>query len=629
MKRKIICLLSVILVLVFCGSLAACDDYFQNTEIKDEYFKNVNMPLVYQIYLDYTTVAGETPLTYEEWFNTVHGDEFQKGIIPEIRKNDTTDFWEISYNNGQGWYDLKFKTETAAQKNCNHSFGQWVTICEANEYFNGIRYRNCNQCNYKNYQFKFTDDICLHSELVNIDGKPSTCTAQGLTDGKKCAKCGEIIVKQKIINKLDHVIVIDRGIEATCTTTGLTEGSHCSECGKILVVQREIPVNEHNYINRVCIECGDTSQYSIGLSYTLNDDGTCSVTGIGTCADTEVYIPPYFGIYKVTSINDAAFIYCNNLTSIIIPDSVTSIGDAAFSDCKNLVNIEISDSIIKIGCHAFYNCIGLIYSEYDNAYYIGNNSNPYLVLIKAKDQAITSCKIHPNTKVIYHDAFYWCTNLERIVIPDGVTDIGFGAFQVCSNLVKVVIPDSVINIADSAFWGCSGLTSIEIPAHVISIGESVLNGCHNLESITVEKENTVYHSAGNCLIETASKTIIASCKNSIIPTDSSVIHIGDHAFALFYTNLTSITIPNNITSIGDTAFAGCYELTSIVIPNSVTSIGDGAFYYCSSLTSITFEGTIAQWNAVSKGIDWNNYAGDFTVYCTDGTATKDGAVTYN
>ena len=679
MKKKIICLLSVMLVLVFCGSLAACDDYFTNTEIKDEHFKNVNMPLVYQIYLDYTTETGETPLAYDAWFEAVHGDEFQNGIIPEIRKNETTDFWEISYNNGQGWYDLKFKTETVAQKNCNHSFGQWVTICEANDYFNGIRYRSCKNCNYKDYQFKLTDDACLHLELTIIYGQPATCSKQGLTNGKKCADCGEIVVKQETISKLDHTfildmavaptcdqtgftsgfhcsecgeilvaqleippightyddefdafcnncglardtecahaefdiipgypatcfsegltdgklclkcgemfvqqetvgkmdhtIVIDEKVESTCKTTGLTEGSHCSVCDEILVAQDEIPLKEHNFVDRICTNCGDV-YYSQGLSYNLNGDGTCRIIGKGMCTDTEVYIPPYIDGYKVTgigefafwnyvnltsveipnsvisigngafghctgltsveipnsvtsiggsafeycsglrsieipgsvisignsafqncsnlesielangitSIGDSAFSNCSSLTNLIIPDSVTSIGDYAFDNCSGLTNIVLPNSIISIGADAFYGCGNFKYNEYDNAYYIGNNSNPYLVLIKAKNQSIASCKIHPNTKIIYYDAFHRCSNLTSIVIPDGVTNIGFGAFQVCGSLTSIVIPDSVIIIDDVAFWGCSNLTSIVIPASVTSIGESVQVLCYLWEA---------------------------------------------------------------------------------------------------------------------------------------------------
>ena len=108
---------------------------------------------------------------------------------------------------------------------------------------------------------------------------------------------------------------------------------------------------------------------------------------------------------------------------------------------------------------------------------------------------------------------------------------------------------------------------------------------------------------GNCLIETANKTLVLGCKNSVIPTDGSV------------------------TSISRSAFYGCTGLTSITIPNSITSIGSHAFYKCTNLTSITFDGTVEQWNAISKDSDWDSYTGNYIIYCTDGEIAKDGTIT--
>ena len=96
---------------------------------------------------------------------------------------------------------------------------------------------------------------------------------------------------------------------------------------------------------------------------------------------------------------------------------------------------------------------------------------------------------------------------------------------------------------------------------------------------------------------------------------------------------TDIVIPSTynglpVTSIGYKAFINRKSLASIGIPDSVTSIGDWAFYLCTSLTSINFEGTVEQWNAISKGTSWIYNPGDYTIYCTDGKISKDGTVTY-
>ena len=179
-----------------------------------------------------------------------------------------------------------------------------------------------------------------------------------------------------------------------------------------------------------------------------------------------------------------------------------------------------------------------------------------------------------------------------VVIPnksptgDYVTSIGDYAFDHCTGLTSITIPDSVTSIGEAAFFCCTDLTSITIPNGVTSVGEGVFAGCTELTSINVDADNPVYHSSSNCLIETASKNLIAVCQTSVIPSDGSVTSIGRGAFAHCY-GLTSITVPDSVTSIGEAAFFCCTDLTSITMSDSVTSIGDGAFAACSRLTSIT------------------------------------------
>ena len=186
---------------------------------------------------------------------------------------------------------------------------------------------------------------------------------------------------------------------------------------------------------------------------------------------------------------------------------------------------------------------------------------------------------------IGNSAFKDCIDLTEIVIPDSVTSIGNYAFQDCTSLMSVTIGDSITSIGKGAFLGCESLTSVTIGDGVTSIGVNAFYNCDSLTSISVTTGNPVYHSAGNCLIETESKTLIVGCKNSIIPDDGSVTSIGDWAF-VGYCSLTNITIPNDVTSIGKGAFQDCIGLTSITIPDSVTYIGDSAFSSCKSLTSV-------------------------------------------
>jgi len=175
---------------------------------------------------------------------------------------------------------------------------------------------------------------------------------------------------------------------------------------------------------------------------------------------------------------------------------------------------------------------------------------------------------------------------KNVTIPDYIETIENSAFYDCSWLTSVSIPDSVESIEELAFYGCSKLTSVTIGNGVTSIGGSAFSGCSRLTSILVKEGNVVFHSSGNCLIETASKTLIQGCKTSAIPIDGSVTSIGDEAFS-DCSGLTSVTIGDGVKSIGDLAFSGCSGLTSVTIGNSVTSIGNSAFSGCSGLTSVT------------------------------------------
>lgn len=154
---------------------------------------------------------------------------------------------------------------------------------------------------------------------------------------------------------------------------------------------------------------------------------------------------------------------------------------------------------------------------------------------------------------------------------------------------EVVIHDSIMSIDEFAFNGSTSLSSITIPSSVTYIDDMAFATCSSLASITVHKNNQVYRSEGNCLIERKTNKVIAGCKNSIIP--HSVKSIGNWAFA-FCTSLSSITIPSSVKSIGWAAFMFCTSLSSIAIPSSVKSIGEAAFKECTSLRTITIPSSV-------------------------------------
>ena len=318
------------------------------------------------------------------------------------------------------------------------------------------------------------------------------------------------------------------------------------------------------------------------------ENGEATITGCDNSISGDVVIPDTLGGYPVKSIGSWAFENCTGLTSITIPDSVTSIGDYAFFCCTKLTRIIISDNVTSIEDYAFDNTA--YYNNNNNwendVLYIGNH------LIEAKDSISGTYEVKDGTKTIASSAFKDCTGLTSATIPDSVTGIGSRTFEKCTNLTSITIPDSVTNIGWRSFYACSKLASVTIGNSVTSIGGSAFGDCPNLTEISVDSSNSVYHSINNCIIKTISKELIIGCISSKIPSDGSVISIGDEAFSSCCTGLTSITIPDSVTSIGDSAFSGCTGLTSITIPDSVTSIGDCAFYGCTGLTSITIPNSV-------------------------------------
>ena len=199
-------------------------------------------------------------------------------------------------------------------------------------------------------------------------------------------------------------------------------------------------------------------------------------------------------------------------------------------------------------------------------------------LTQEQRNQVTSVYIPDNVTTIGGWAFYGYTNLQTVTFEQnetsgasvqggtGLTSIGMCAFNGCTGLTSIELPASLTSIGSSAFSGCTGLKSIEIPASLTSIGMSAFQGCTGLANITVATGNTTYHSAGNCLIKTASKTLVLGCNTSVIPTDGSVTGIGGSAF-YNCTGLTSIVIPANLTSIEGSAFTGCTNLTSAIFEN--------------------------------------------------------------
>ena len=166
------------------------------------------------------------------------------------------------------------------------------------------------------------------------------------------------------------------------------------------------------------------------------------------------------------------------------------------------------------------------------------------------------CSISQNPDIIYAttiDGVTYTLSTSGTLTISGSGEVNNRVAQSKDSVKSVIIGDGITGINSSALSNYANLERITIPGSVVNIGSGSLSGCNSLTSITIDRANTKYHSAGNCIIETESKTLISGCANSIIPNDGSVTNIATYAFR-DCTGLTSITIPDNVTSIKGGAF---------------------------------------------------------------------------
>ncbi len=333
-----------------------------------------------------------------------------------------------------------------------------------------------------------------------------------------------------------------------------------------------------------------------------------------------VSIPTNINGLTVSSIGPYAFEDRNGLTSVTIPGSVTSIGAGAFLGCAGLAGLTIPGSVANVGDYAFDLCTSL-----------------------------ASVMNGDGVASIGDYAFNSCTSLASVTIPGSVTNIGQAPFDGCSLLTAITvdsgnrfyssvggvlfdqshttlieypagqgrsytIPLGVTSIGGAAFAG-SSLTNATIPGSVTNIGAAPFNACSLLTAITVDSGNRFYSSVGGVLFDKSLTTLVeypegkagtytiplgvtgiesnafSECLNlTNVTMPESVTSIGESAFA--GSGLTGVTLGSNLTNIGPYAFESCPGLTSVTIPNRVTSIGKGAFIACPSLSGVTIPNSV-------------------------------------
>ena len=374
------------------------------------------------------------------------------------------------------------------------------------------------------------------------------------------------------------------------------------------------------------------------FTFSDNGDGTVTLTDFNeSLADgkTDIVIPATVSQnadgqwidgdgYTVVSIVDGYYYDAQNfpmegvflrnttITSVVLPDTIEYIGECAFAECSSLTSITLPESLTSIGIAAFQGCSNLQPSKTDDngVKYLGSEQNPYLVLWDGTGITNSSYTVNPDCKIICPSAFSGCDVLTSITLPEGITSIGDYAFSNCDSLTTVDLDQctsltsigdyafsncdslttveldqctSLTSIGGGAFSYCSGLTSITLPESLTSIGDGAFSNCRSLTPSITDDNGVKYlgNEQNPYLVLWGGKDITSS--SYTVNPDCKIICFGAFTGC---DSLTSIILPEGITSIGNKAFSRCSGLTSITLPSSLTSIGSHAFDSCDGLTSI-------------------------------------------
>ncbi len=461
-----------------------------------------------------------------------------------------------------------------------HCFGEWMQVIAPTCTKAGEQTRSC---------------ACGEKETQSVDTLPHTWGEWSVLLAPTCANEGESV--------------------RTCT---------CGAKDKKAIAA----TGEHDYhTDNVCKVCQYALEYTKALSYGLNEDGTSYMVSSANATPKNVIIPPYYMEKPVTKVADNGFAEYTSLISIELPASVTEIGAGAFNGCTKLESVKLSKSsqlksiapnaffrcaklkeimipasVNEIGSKAFLACDALetVYitdiAKWCEIQFEDNRSNPLYneASLYCNNEVVTTLEIPENVAFISNYAFMCCTSLESLVLPQSLRDIGSCAFQGCTELREVKMSEGVLSIGGYAFASCLSLRSAQIPASVVTIGGNPFASCYQLEEIVVESGNKVYHSSENCLIYTASGTLISGCKNSIIPA--------------------------YVTEIANYAFERCVDLLSVTIPAGVESIGGKAFYSCQKLVEVY---NLSKLNITKKSTE-NGYVGYYAkdVYTSASATSK-------
>lgn len=383
---------------------------------------------------------------------------------------------------------------------------------------------------------------------TNLTGvwMPNSVTTMGAAAFGLCERLNSISLSKHLTSIPEMAFMQATSLKSITIPDSVTEIGEAAFAYDTALESVYIGSNVSSIGGMILAGCGNLDTIFVSLdnpTYHSYEYGNCIIetatkTLLVGCKNTTI---PSDG--SVVIIGYQAFAGCNGLTQITIPDAVTDINDDAFYGCVNLKDVTMSKNIKNIGEYAFRYC-----------------------------EKIEQIDLPEGIESLGRFAFSYCTSLKNITIPSTLTEISPYAFQACQGLTEIVVPEGITSIGEYAYARCTGVKSIYISSTVSYIENDAFYANTSLETISVSKDNAVFHDQNQCLINTAKKSILFGCKNSVIPTDGSVTHIDNYAFQ-DCVGLIHMYIPKTISKIEVEAFLNCGYLETIVVEE-----GNPAYY---------------------------------------------------
>ncbi len=482
-----------------------------------------------------------------------------------------------------------------------------------------------------------------HTEET-ISAVPATCTEKGATAGVKCSVCEEIITQPEEIEKLPHMEKAILAVPATCTEKGATAGVKCSLCEEVITAPTETDALGHLFENY--ISDGNATFTSDGTKTATCERDNCQETD--TIADEGSMLT--FNVSLEASQDESYYIVTGitgstGVSSILIPATfnqkpVKEIKGNAFKNLSNITDVVIPSSIEVVGEGAFDGCTALNYTPYGNAYYLGNEDNQHLLLIKPLALDTSEVIIHQNCKLIYSKAFNDYTGLSQLTIPASVKFFGTNAFQNSRNISRIdyegsinqwvqinfantsanplysplsdkklyindnqvteITISSVEKIGNSAFYGLGSLTKVTISEGVKIVGDSAFGSCSGVEDLYIPTSITHFGVGAFSWFNSDARIHYAGDEDgwamiNFADFSSSPLNKIDRSFYIngSETATSKLTI-DSATKINDYAFNNFRVTECVITSQYLTSIGEYAFYFCTKLNKITFNDQLSR-----------------------------------